>query len=73
MDNDEAGQMNLDKFTQKLGVTRTHVVTNNMKGFKDANDFLLKKPQLISDMVKKARTLPDQNIIQFDLIRDKVK
>lgn len=44
MDNDEAGQMNLDKFTQKLGVTRTHVVTNNMKGFKDANDFLQKKP-----------------------------
>lgn len=24
-------------------------------------------------MVKKARTLPDQNILQFDLIRDKVK
>ncbi len=40
---------------------------------KDANDFLQKKPEMISDMIKKARTIPDQNIVQFDLIRDKVK
>lgn len=44
MDNDEAGKMNLDKFTLKLGVSRTHVVTNDLKDLKDANDFLQKKP-----------------------------
>lgn len=44
MDNDEAGKMNLDKFTQKLGVSRTHIVINDMKDFKDANDFLQKRP-----------------------------
>lgn len=47
MDNDEAGKMNLDKITQKIGVSRTHIVTNDMKEgkeFKDANDFLQKRP-----------------------------
>jgi protein involved in ribonucleotide reduction len=73
MDNDDAGKMNVDKFVQKLGASRTHIVTHNIKDFKDANDFLQKKPEMITELVKKARTLPDQNILQFDLIREKVK
>ena len=40
---------------------------------KDANDFLQKQPELIAELIKKARTIPDQNILQFDLLRDKVK
>lgn len=44
MDNDDAGKMNIDKFAQKLGITRTYLVVHNLKEFKDANDFLQKKP-----------------------------
>ena len=31
MDNDEAGLMNVDKIAQKLGVSRTHIVSNTSK------------------------------------------
>ncbi len=31
MDNDDAGKINVDKFAQKLGVTRTHIVKHNFK------------------------------------------
>jgi hypothetical protein len=40
---------------------------------KDANDFLLKKPEMISELINKARNIPDQNILQFSQIRDQVK
>lgn len=29
MDNDDAGKLNIEKFAQKLGVTRTFIVINN--------------------------------------------
>lgn len=44
MDNDEAGQINIEKFAIKLGVSRTKIVTHEFKELKDANDFLQKKP-----------------------------
>lgn len=28
---------------------------------------------MISELIKKARSIPDQNIVQFDLIREKIK
>ena len=31
MDNDEAGKMNIDKISTKLGVSRTFIVVNNDK------------------------------------------
>ena len=66
MDNDEAGLMNVDKIAHKLGVSRTYVVMNCSKEFKDANDFLQKKPEMIKELINKARTVPDQNILQFE-------
>lgn len=44
MDNDDAGKINIEKFSQKLGISRTHIVSHSFREFKDANDFLQKKP-----------------------------
>lgn len=44
MDNDDAGKLNIEKFSQKLGISRTHIVSHSFREFKDANDFLQKKP-----------------------------
>jgi twinkle protein len=73
MDNDDAGKMNIDKFASKLGVSRTFIVLNNEREFKDANDFLQKKPEMIQQLITKAKTLPDQNVVTFNSLRENIK
>lgn len=65
MDNDEAGLLNTSKIAEKLGLKRTHIVKHTIAKLKDANDFLMKSPILISELLNKARTIPDTNIIGF--------
>lgn len=48
MDNDEAGLLNTHKIAEKLGLTRTFIVKHTVAKMKDANDFLIKSPSLIS-------------------------
>lgn len=69
MDNDEAGLLNTSKIADKLGLKRTHIVSNTVSGMKDANDFLLKAPSMISEFLNKARTIPDSNITNFAKMR----
>jgi hypothetical protein len=40
MDNDTAGKLGAEKFSYKLGSTRTYVVKHDIQNLKDANDFL---------------------------------
>lgn len=40
---------------------------------KDANDFLMKSPTMISELLHKAGTIPDSNIIGFSRLREAIK
>jgi hypothetical protein len=46
---------------------------NNDKELKDANDFLVKKPEMIGQLVCKAKNLPDQNIITFEGVKEQIR
>ena len=37
---------------------------------KDANDFLLKHPEEISKLLSNARTIPDGNLINFQMMKN---
>lgn len=73
MDNDQAGQLNAPKLTQKLGIKRTFIVENHDKTLKDANDFLRKKPELMSKLLSQALTIPGKNILRFDDLKSKLR
>lgn len=40
---------------------------------KDANDFLKENPSMISELINKATTIPDSNIINFTRLRDSIR
>ena len=73
MDNDEAGKLNTSKIAEKLGLKRTFIVKNTISNMKDANDFLLKSPSMINELVYQAKTIPESNIVTFSNLRDVVK
>jgi twinkle protein len=78
MDNDEAGQINLENFATKLGVNRTYIIrpepnTNSEHGIKDANDALRRNPEIIKDLIQKAKPIPSENVIQFAGLREQVQ
>ncbi|CAI2382656.1 unnamed protein product [Moneuplotes crassus] len=65
LDNDEAGQSAVEKFSQKLGKGRTLIVKAPMNGdqsFKDANETLIGEGDLMS-CIRKAKSLNEENII----------
>jgi hypothetical protein len=51
MDNDEVGKANREKIAYKLGLNRTHLVSHNVAGMKDANDFLKSSPRMINELI----------------------
>jgi twinkle protein len=69
MDNDDAGLLNVGKMVDKLGINRTAVVRHSIAKMKDANDFLLANPQSISELIHKARTIPDSSLLSFNALR----
>lgn len=102
MDFDEVGQLNIQSFTEKIGVNRTFIVKELMdeelddfiaekrlvvKGsathvevdgrrrvrVKDANDALLVSPLLVQEFIRRARSIPQQQILRFKDLRDLVK
>jgi twinkle protein len=73
MDNDEAGILNTSKIAEKLGLRRTYIVKHSIAKMKDANDFLMHSPGMIKDLINKARTIPDSNIISFSKLRETIK
>jgi twinkle protein len=72
MDNDDAGALNTSKMVEKLGVNRTAIVRHSFAEMKDANDFLLSAPNRISELVHKARTIPDSSLLSFSALRDSI-
>jgi twinkle protein len=70
MDNDAAGILNTSKIVEKLGINRTHVVSHDVPKMKDANDFLLHNPGMISQVIHKAKTIPDSSLLSFNAVRD---
>ena len=73
MDNDEAGVLNTQKIAEKLGLYRTFIVKNTTKEMKDANDFLRHDKAMISELIYKAKTIPDSHLISFERIRSSIK
>ncbi len=73
MDNDEAGLLNTSKIAEKLGLKRTYIVKHTVAKMKDANDFLMKSPAMISELLHKASTIPDSSIINFFKLREVIK
>ena len=69
MDNDEAGLINTSRIAEKLGLKRTCIVKHTVPKMKDANDFLKNNPALISELLVKARTIPDSNLVTFTNLR----
>lgn len=65
MDNDDAGNLNRTKIAAKLGLNRTYIVTHNIPNMKDANDFLLSNPSMINQLIKKAKTVPENDLTSF--------
>ena len=56
LDNDEAGKMGEEKIAFKLGEGRTRIVRHSHKDLKDANDFLLKKPEVMKALIDSSKT-----------------
>lgn len=77
MDEDEAGRMCAPKIAAKLGLNRTFIVRTldkTGKGPKDANDALkMGLADKMNDYLKKARTIPDTNILTFTDVKDLVE
>ena len=87
MDFDDVGQFNVEHFAEKLGLSRTYIVKElsseiispflNEKSLdlkiKDANDALRISSELVKVFLKNAFALPQNNIMQFNELRDRVK
>lgn len=70
LDNDEAGRSNRRKLAEKLGLKRTYIVSTD--GEKDANDILRQDASRISKYLNEAKTIPDQNILVFEDLKQNV-
>jgi len=73
MDNDSSGIINAPKIAEKIGLHRTYVVQNNNKELKDANDFLISKPEEIKKLIENAKTIPESKLITFESMKDTIK
>ena len=87
MDFDDVGQFNVDHFADKIGLSRTYIVKElggdiignyisegmaDLK-IKDANDALRINPELIKVYLNNAAAIPQNNILQFNVLRERVK
>jgi len=64
MDNDEIGQMNIETFANKIGVRKVYIVNIDPEmGLKDANDCLRKDPNIIRELIMKAKPIPSKSIV----------
>jgi len=70
MDNDEAGQLNKGKIADKIGLNRTFLISHSIPKMKDANDFLKTNPLMIKELISKAKTIPESNLVTFSNFRD---
>ncbi len=86
MDFDEIGQINVDNFAKKIGSSKCFIVRDlstdllrELTGFevlpdiKDANDVLMFDRNLIWEYLKRARALPQEHLLTFNSLRERVK